>query len=619
MERKSVALPRMPVEEELIRQVSWQIQLRWFAAIGVLLATWSATAFLGLELPTIQLYAFGLFILVYNGVFRWYLRRTERRAISEAAFFDRFAKAQTSLDWLAMILLVHFSGGVESPLLLYFLFHLIIASILLSPAACYFFATLAAFAVAAVALLEYAGVIPHFSLGIIPVPLYKSGLYIASVLFFFTTALYISVYLATSVTTNLRQKDRELLHLQHSLSDAYQRIHALYEVTRAVGSTLDLEEVLDRIAQSAAETMGVKACTIRLLDESRQMVDTVAAYGLSDEYLAKGPIEIQKSYPTQQALRGKPTIVSDTSLESGLQYPDEATAEGISAMLCVPLISKGRAEGVICVYSSKAGHFDKSDAEFFSALASACATAIENARTYQALDRADRAKSEFVRMVTHELRSPLSAVQSMLRLLEQGFVGSLTSKQQDLIQRSERRISFLLALVRDLLDLAAGKIDQFQGEKKTVAVGDTIRKVTDLMRAAAEEKGLALKVEIADEPLSLVGIEEGLERLFLNLVSNAVKYTPSGGSVTVSAWCEDDQIKAEISDTGIGIPEEALPRIFSEFYRAKNARALEMEGTGLGLALAKDVVEQHGGKITVQSAVGEGTTFCVTLPKGREA
>jgi two-component system phosphate regulon sensor histidine kinase PhoR len=130
---------------------------------------------------------------------------------------------------------------------------------------------------------------------------------------------------------------------------------------------------------------------------------------------------------------------------------------------------------------------------------------------------------------------------------------------------------------------------------------------------------VALNTEIADESLSLVGVEDGLERLFLNLVSNAVKYTPAGGSVLVKLWGEDDQIKAEVSDTGIGIPEEALPRIFSEFYRAKNAKALEMEGTGLGLALAKDVVEQHGGQISVESAVGEGTTFYVTLPKGLEA
>jgi signal transduction histidine kinase len=616
MDEKGFAPPKSPVEEELVGRVAWQIQLRWAAALGVLTATWFASSILNIHLPIWPLYTIGLSILFYNALFRFHLKRLEREAISEAAVFDRFAKVQTSLDWLAMILLVHFSGGVESPLLFYFIFHLIIASILLSPLACYFFATLAALAVGTSAILEYRGIIPHISLGFIPVSLYQNGFYIAGVLFFFTTCLYISIYLATSVTINLRRKDEELLRLQQRLSSAYQRIQTLYDVTKTASSTLNLEEVLNLIAQSAAEAMGIKACTIRLLDESGQMVDTVAAYGLSEQYLTKGPVDIRKSLHTRQALSGQPTIVSDTSRDDRLQYPAEATAEGINSMLCVPLLIRGQAEGVICVYSAEADHFSQSDAEFLSALASEGAAAIVNARAYQALETADRAKSDFVQMVTHELRSPLSAVQSMLKVLEQGYVGSMTSKQQDLIQRSQRRISFLLALVKDLLELAAGKTEQLKGEKKEVVLNEVITKVTALMQSKAEEKGLELKVEIAEEPLILVGIADGLERVFMNLVSNAVKYTPAGGSVAVRAWSEKDQIKAEVSDTGIGIPEEAMSRIFEEFYRAKNAKAVEMEGTGLGLAIAKDVVEQHGGQISVESAVGEGSTFYVTLPKG---
>jgi signal transduction histidine kinase len=642
MEEKGVVAPRTPVEEELVGRVAWQIQLRWLAALGVLAATWVASSILKIQLLPWPLYAIGLFILFYNtlfrlylerrfsypsrakssgyiysALFRFYLKRLEREAATTAAIFDWFAKIQTSLDWLAMMLLVHFSGGVESPLLFYFIFHLIIASILLSPLACYFFATLAALAVGALAILEYGGLIPHISLGFIPIPLYQNGLYIASVLFFFTTCLYISVYLATSVTINLRQKDEELLHLQQRLSNAYQRIQTLYDVTKTLSSTLNLEEVLNRIAQSAAEAMQIRACTIRLLDESGQMVDTVAAYGLSEQYLTKGPIDVQKSLHTYQTLSsGQPTIISDTSQDNRLQYPTEARAEGISSMLCVPLRIKGKAEGVICVYCTEPDRFNESDAEFLSALAGEGAIAVENARTYQALEMADRAKSDFVQMVTHELRSPLSAVQSMLRILEQGYVGTITPKQQDLVQRSQRRISFLLALVKDLLELAAGKVEQLKGEKQEVVLNETITKVTELVRTSAVEKGLEFEVEIAEEPLTLVGVEDGLERVFMNLVSNAVKYTPAGGSVAVKAWSENDQIKVEVSDTGIGIPEEALPRIFEEFYRAKNAKAMEMEGTGLGLAIAKDVVEQHGGQISVESAEGKGSTFYVTLPKG---
>jgi len=640
MEAQGVITPRMPVEEELAGRVIWQVQLRWLAAAGVLVATWIASSILKVQLPTRPLYALGLFILFYNTLFRlflhrlsypsrtrssgyicnalvrFYLRRLEREAIAPVAIFDRFAKVQTSVDWVAMILLVHFSGGVESPLLFYFIFHLIIASILLSPLACYFFATLAALAVGALVILEYAGLVPHISLGFISAPLYQNGLYITSVLFFFTTCLYISVYLATSVTINLRQKDRELLRLQQKLASAYQRIQSLYEMTKTISSTLNLEKVLNLIAQNAVEAMRIKACTIRLLDESGQIVDTVAAYGLSEQYLAKGPIDIQKSRHICQTLSLiQPTIVADTSRDDRLQYPAEARAEGISSMLCVPLIIKGRAEGVICVYDTEVNRFSEGDVEFLSALANAGAIAIENARAYQALEMADRAKSEFVQMVTHELRSPLSAVQSMLRLLAQDYVGPTTPKQQDLIQRSQRRISFLLALVRDLLDLAAGKMEQLRGEKKEVVLNETIAKVIELMQTSAEEKGLELKVEITEEPLVLVGVEEGLERVFMNLVSNAIKYTPAGGSVAVRAWSENGQIKVEVSDTGIGIPEEALPRIFDEFYRAKNAKAIEMEGTGLGLAIARDVIKQHGGQISVKSAVGKGSTFYVTLPK----
>ncbi|MFN2292163.1 MAG: ATP-binding protein [Anaerolineae bacterium] len=616
MEQRLVAFSKTPVEEELVGRVAWQIQLRWFAAAGVLVAAWFATSLLDIPLPSGSLYAVGLAILLYNAAFWFYLRQLKRQSASEATVFDRFAKVQTGLDWLAMILLVHFSGGIESPLLFYFFFHLIIASILLSPRACYVFATLAALAVAGLALLEHSGLIPHVPLGFVGPGLYRDGLYIAGVLFFFSTALFIAVYLATSVTINLRRKDKALLDLQRQLASAYQRIQTLYDITRTVTSTLNLEEVLSLVAKLATDEMEVKACSVGLLSDDGRMLETVSAYGLSDGFLASGPVEIKANTLTRQTLAaGQPAIVSDVAADPRLEEAPQLQAEGIRSVLCVPLEIRGKAEGLICVYDSAPGRFGERDADFLSALASEAATAVINARAYHALEMADRAKSDFVRMVTHELRSPLAAVQSMLKLMDQGYVGPLSDQQQDLIQRSQRRIQFLLALVRDLLELAAGKMEQIKGEKKEVALGELIRKAAEMMQATATEKGLDYQVDIRDEPLVLVGVEEGLERAFTNLINNAVKYTPPGGSVAVRAWQEDGSIRVEVSDTGIGIPAEALPRLFSEFYRAKNAKAIEMEGTGLGLAIVKDVIEQHGGEITVQSVEGEGSTFSVKLPQ----
>jgi signal transduction histidine kinase len=458
--------------------------------------------------------------------------------------------------------------------------------------------------------------IPAASLGFVSDPLQLNAAYVAGVLFFFTASLYMSVYLTTTLTRNLRQRDEELLRLQQQLSEAFQLIQTLYNVTRAAGSTLPLEEVLQIITESAAEAMQVKACAIMLAGESSPLMDTVAASGLSEAFLNARRTYIEKiHYITETLSLGRPTIVADTSQNERLLYPEALKAEGIASILCVPLSIRGKAEGVICVYSGNPDQFVGSDAEFLSALASAGATAIDNARAYEALAQADRAKSDFVRMVSHELRSPLSAVQSMLRLLELGVVGPLTEKQQDLVERSQRRISVLLSMVGDLLELAAGKMEMLRSEKKTVNLSDIIAKITELMQTRAEEEEIAYTVEVPEEPLVLAGFEDGLERVIMNLVSNAVKYTPRGGSVEVKAWQEVEQIRLAVSDTGIGIPEEALPRIFTEFYRAKNAKAMEVEGTGLGLVIAKDVIEQHDGQISVESLVGQGTTVTVSLPR----
>jgi signal transduction histidine kinase len=616
-----------------------EIRLRWFAAAGVLIGTWILDTVLDLPIPGWPLYAIGVCMFIYNyllhrylerrftyptrvsgydyeGLLRFYWRGIEREGIAEAASFDRFVQVQLSLDWLAMILLVHFTGGVASPLLFFFIFHLIVAAALLSRSACYFFATVAVVAVTSLALLEYANIIPHYSIGLVSESVHHSGLYVAAILFQFITSMYMTVYLATTLTKFLRQRDEQMLRLQQSLSDAYQLIQTLYNVTRTVSSTLDLQEVLDLVAQSAAEAMQVRACSIKLMNKTGTLMDTVASFGLSDQHPDAGPIDPDlTNYVSQTLATGQPTIVRDTSKEDGLVYPESARDESIASVLCVPLLIRNRAEGVICVYSDQPGHFIQRDAEYLAALASAGATAVENARSYEALQSADRAKSDFVRMVTHEFRSPLSAVQSMLRLLDLGIVEPLGEKQRDLVERSQRRISHLLALVNDLLELAAGKMEPLQGEKHKVDLSDIVAKVSEVMQPRAVEKGLHYDVDLGAQPLLLAGFEDSLERMIMNLVSNAVKYTPSGGTVRLRARSEQGEIKLKVSDTGIGIPEEAMSRIFTEFYRAKNAKSTNVDGTGLGLAIVKDVVEQHGGRISVRSRVGEGTTFSISLPQ----
>ena len=617
MDERALVLPRRSgslAEQELSGSLAWLIRLRWLAGVGVLLGTVLVGPVSKLRVPEEALYLLGAGLLVYNAVLWAVLRWLDARPTSGGAY-QWFARAQIGLDWLATALLVHLTGGISSPALFFFLFHIVVAAMLLPHDRGFVYVALAPLLVGGIAFLQNQGIIEHYPLydgdrfGAISYlhDVYDDLFYVAGVWLFFTAACYAIAYLSMNLSQRLRR-------MQRQLAGAYQRIDTLYKVTTTVSSTLDLESVLNLIARNAAQEMGVKACTIRLLDESGEMVDTVASYGIDKQFLSPGPIDLQKSLITYQTLSGQLAIVADVTQDERFQYAAEVVSEGLQSMLCVPLLIQKKAEGVICVYDEALNRFSKDDAEFLSALGSAGATAIENARVYQALETADRAKTEFVRTVTHELRSPVNVASSLLKLLDRGYVGELNDKQADLVGRSRRRIEFLQALVDDLLDLAAGRSEVMKAaEQGPVELGEVAAEVVVRFEARAEEKGLALRLERPTESLTVTGNAEELDRILNNLVSNAVKYTQEG-EVAVRLERANGLARMVISDTGIGIPADALPDLFREFFRARNAKAVDESGTGLGLSIVKNLVERYGGDIEVVSEEGRGTTFTVTLP-----
>ena len=219
-------------------------------------------------------------------------------------------------------------------------------------------------------------------------------------------------------------------------------------------------------------------------------------------------------------------------------------------------------------------------------------------------------QAQFIRVTTHELRSPVTVAQSLVRGVL--YAGDLSDRQMEVFTRIGRRLDGLENLINDLLDLATGKAPG-PAEEGPVVLNASLGRVVLLLQPRAEDKSLEMTFQPCRDQLVVRGTEEGLDRIFVNVVGNAVKYTPSGGDVTISMQQVDGQAQVEVADTGIGIPEEALPHLFEEFYRAPNAKKTEV-GTGLGLAIVKDLVERYGGRIQVKSTVGVGTTFTVTLP-----
>ena len=222
----------------------------------------------------------------------------------------------------------------------------------------------------------------------------------------------------------------------------------------------------------------------------------------------------------------------------------------------------------------------------------------------------DRVKSEFIATASHELRTPLTSVQMSVHLLLEGAVGGLTDKQRAMLQACREDCERLEKLMRDLLDLSRIEAGKSVPQLSPVRVDDLIAVSTESLRPQVEAKGIAFGVEAPAELPSVLADRPQIERVIMNLVSNAVRHTESGGSIRVQVVRRDGHVAVSVTDTGRGIPAEYLPRIFETFAQVPGGPS---GGAGLGLAISKRIVEAHGGQIVVKSVVGRGTTFTFTL------
>jgi signal transduction histidine kinase len=354
--------------------------------------------------------------------------------------------------------------------------------------------------------------------------------------------------------------------------------------------------------------MGVRGASIKLLDDSGKKLLFASTYGLSENYLAKGAIEIEKSPINRRIIQGSFVAMGRIEEADYFQYPEDIRKEGIASMVCLPLRVEKMPLGVFCIYSDVSYSFSEGDIKFFSLLSDLTALAIETLRS-------EINKTWFLQKAAHQLRSPFSAIYSMMTVLRKGYLGPVSEKQEDAIRRCEKRLEMLGLLVNDLLKLG---IKRMHVDKTTIHPVDGAKILTALTRLfqiPAAEKGIEILYQLDDSLPQIMGDEKLMDELFTNLISNSVKYTPPGGKIRVSLLKENQNlVRFQVSDTGIGIPEEDLSRLFTEFFRAENAKALTEEGTGLGLVIIKEILDFIGGTISVSSKVGEGTSFTCNLP-----
>jgi signal transduction histidine kinase len=231
-----------------------------------------------------------------------------------------------------------------------------------------------------------------------------------------------------------------------------------------------------------------------------------------------------------------------------------------------------------------------------------------------ALKRMDQIKSEFVSMVSHEIRSPLNSVLAQLKVILDGLAGEVTPRQQEILSRAYEKVKSLMSLSSELLDLARIESGLISQEKEQLNLSDILADQVAFYSAAAQAKNISLALEPLPELASVFVDRRNMEEVVSNLINNAINYTPEGGKVAVSAAMEDVYLRISVQDSGLGIAPEDLERIFAPFYRVKNDKTRFIIGTGLGLAIVKSIVEAHNGYIRVESEPERGSTFHVYIP-----
>ena len=416
----------------------------------------------------------------------------------------------------------------------------------------------------------------------------------------------------------MQQLELRTRELAHSVDE----LQGLHEVGAAVNSSLDLHEVLSTIVAQAVQLSDTEGGSIFEFDEDAQVFSIRAAFGTSEELLA--------------ALRATRFGLDDTmvgraaSSRTSLAVPDIAEAPtdahlahllraGWRSMLAVPLTREDRILGALVVRRRSPGAFSPRITALVETFASQSALAIQNARLFQQLELksselevASRHKSEFLTSMSHELRTPLNAVIGFSEVLLDRLFGELTSKQEEYLLDIRDSGKHLLELLNEILDLSKIEAGKMQLELASTSLHEALEDGLAMVRERASQQGLSLELAVDPGVDLLVADPLRLRQVIVNLLTNAVKFTPEGGTIEVSARRMADEVEVSVRDSGIGIAEVDQVRIFDSFQQGPRPAAAE--GTGLGLTLCKRIVQLHGGRLWVESELGAGSTFTFALP-----
>ncbi len=439
------------------------------------------------------------------------------------------------------------------------------------------------------------------------------------------------------------QTDLELHRTQEELDKKISGLVTLQKLTRLISTTLDEEEIYKKIEEKYVTELGFdRALAFCRDDKGNLHLKTLIGYTVQEgEKILK---EFINHRIILDKVLDKNQIFSSLDTDkSSKEIPAFMTTLDVASFVCAPITQKNGAIGALVMgCESQYTHLTEGDRDIVYILATQIGQATENAKLFEetwrsqqelehkiqqrtkelsealeAIKTISKRKSDFISAVSHELRTPLTSIKGYASILAAGKLGELPQQAKERIEKINKHSDNLSQLINNLLDISRIESGRVEMKFEPISIKAMVESLSDMLAPPMKEKGIELVTDIPNDTPFVKADRSQLDRVFINLVGNAIKFVPlNAGKITIKAKALDhDMVQVSISDNGIGISEKDLTKLGEEFFRVDNDVNAKVKGTGLGLSLVKHIIEAHQGKLSISSILGKGSTFSFTLPK----
>jgi signal transduction histidine kinase/HD-GYP domain-containing protein (c-di-GMP phosphodiesterase class II) len=534
------------------------------------------------------------------------------------------------VDLAVVVGLIYLTGTIESPFLLLVAVPLFfVGNIFQWKTTVKYFLSAALVSIAVLAVLEMFGLVPHNVCYPFEPQVYLNGHFLAGSLLVIGAVVALVLFLTTAfqdrlnvTMERLRRKDRESEVKIHELS-------RLYDISLGINSAISMETLLKIVAKEATLLLKQPWASIVLFN-SKQEISHSVFVGLNNTNEAKLDKRIRRGGLTEWIwTHNAPVVVADTKLDMRADYSNLMDKFGIRSIVGFPLTTGKAVMGVVYAGGFEPQDFTENHIRLLTTLSAQLSTAIERSKLHDSLERKIRAldkqlnalekanvlKSDFVTHVSHELRTPLTSIKAYVETLNSNVGDPDFTQAPEFLDIVSKETERLIRIVNEILDVSKIEFGQRPLQRSVFALPDVIYDVVSVLSPPLKEKGVTVDVRLPESLPNIDADPDLIKQVFINLISNAAKYSPVGSSVTVDAEEEAVDIVVTVEDQGIGIPEDELDHVFDKYFRVRSEHTSKFEGVGLGLAIVKNIIEQHGGAIRCESKEGVGSRFIFTIPR----